>query len=1389
MVRSVLVSIWTLVAALALLAGSRAWAQNDPVLAGSSSASSSSAVSSLTLTAPSGLFPGDLMLANLSQSYGSGPTSVSLTSVANVAPYSVIGLIPYDSGVDGNGYAFASNLVGTSLAWNGASFTLCGSWSFCAVTSGVTVTLTAGSYTTLNILATGVNGGVAGAVFTVTYTDGSTSTFTQSVSDWGNPESYSGESIASSTSYRITPFAGTQTNPVNSATGWNIYGYTFALNSAKTVKSLTVPNTRNVVVLAVSLSTTSTGATAPSGWTQLKSASTGAVSQSVWYRIATAADIPGSTTYAFSFPSSGRAAGSIMAFGGVATSSPAITVSSQVNGPASSYTAPAISFTATQTWVGLYTIANGTTSGSDFQSPNPDNATTAIDVGTGSGSSGVLIGGFDAPLAAYCSSSSCQSSVLVEVSSAGTSAASIGTSIVLSGALPSPTAQWHFDEGSWSGTAGEVTDSSGNGYNGVAVGGATTSGTSPALTGSPGTCYYGSFNGSSQYVQLPSSVPHISANSTITAWIRPTAATTAGRIYWDDYNLNGVALSYGDPGSNKLRVYVRSPTTNYVNSAYSLSLNTWYFVVADFQTSGGSYYLYLYIYSESGTLLDSESVSGSGTWSASTGAYSVIGGDATGSAEGAVDRFPGNIDEVTIYDTGLTTTQLAALATATHTCALSTPNHYAVSAASSAVNCQATPVTVTAHSSTHTPVVTNDTIILGTSTGHGDWTLTTGNGSFVAGSSNSGSATYQYAQSDAGVAVFSLRDTYAETVTINVTDGAITATSGTATAAEDSPITFAPSGFIITNGANTATNIATQAAGVTSTQSLALQAVRTDTKTGACTAVFASGTTVNVGLAFQCNNPTSCVGGQTFSVTNNGTTTALASNSSAGVTSYTTVPLKFSTVNAEAPISLTYSDVGQVTLAAKYSIPLGSGTASANTMLGASQFVVQPYGFKLSSIVRSSDSFANPGASSASGTAFIAAGAAFSATVTAVNYGGSATPNFGHEITPATVSLTPSLVLPASGDDPAVSGSFGSFSSGVATGTAFSWPEVGIITLTPSTSNYLSTGTVTGTASGNVGRFIPYTFSTSVNSPIFATACQAGAFTYVGQPFTYSVAPVLTVTPQALGGANTKNYTGSLFRLTNASLTGRTYTPTPASPALVLTGLPATSSDPAIADLGTGVGTLTFSAGSGLSFSHGTTASPPFSANIALSINVIDLDGATASNPVSFGSGSGIPFNDGASQYYGRLALRDALGSELIDLPMQLTTQYYVSAAQGFTTNLADTCSAAPGISFSNYQLNLKSGGTCVRDSGSPGVSGAGCPAAASSSIAFYPVSSSGNFNLVLAAPGSGNNGAVTVTATTPAWLQYLWNTGSGIAAGPSGLATFGVFPGPASRIYQREVY
>lgn len=146
-------------------------------------------------------------------------------------------------GIDGSGYAYSSNLLGPSVTWNGATFTL-GAANAADGWFNTTIPLTAGQSATLNILATGVQGNQTSQAFVVTYTDGTTTTIKQSISDWFTPQNYSGESKAVTMAYRNSS-NGTKDNRT-----FYLYGYSFAINSSKTVKSLTLPSNRDVVVLA-----------------------------------------------------------------------------------------------------------------------------------------------------------------------------------------------------------------------------------------------------------------------------------------------------------------------------------------------------------------------------------------------------------------------------------------------------------------------------------------------------------------------------------------------------------------------------------------------------------------------------------------------------------------------------------------------------------------------------------------------------------------------------------------------------------------------------------------------------------------------------------------------------------------------------------------------------------------------------------------------------------------------------------------------------------------------------------------------------------------------------------------------------------------------------------
>ena len=116
---------------------------------------------------------------------------------------------------------------------------------------GQTIALPAGNDSAFSFLATGVNGNQPNLTFTVTYTDSTTQTFTQSISDWFTPQSYSGESIAASTAYRNTASGGMDNRT------FDLYGYSFTLDSSKTVESITLPDDSNLEILSAVLTPSS----------------------------------------------------------------------------------------------------------------------------------------------------------------------------------------------------------------------------------------------------------------------------------------------------------------------------------------------------------------------------------------------------------------------------------------------------------------------------------------------------------------------------------------------------------------------------------------------------------------------------------------------------------------------------------------------------------------------------------------------------------------------------------------------------------------------------------------------------------------------------------------------------------------------------------------------------------------------------------------------------------------------------------------------------------------------------------------------------------------------------------------------------------------------------
>ena len=262
-----------------------------------------------------------------------------------------------------------------------------------------------------------------------------------------------------------------------------------------------------------------------------------------------------------------------------------------------------------------------------------------------------------------------------------------------------------------------------------------------------------------------------------------------------------------------------------------------------------------------------------------------------------------------------------------------------------------------------------------------------------------------------------------------------------------------------------------------------------------CTGNFASTTRTVKFWSTYVNPATGTVPARVVAGTGNADCSTGYSNLGTSSVSSTSLNLAFGTgVAPQATFSLCYPDVGQLQVDARYDGSAANTPSDAGVViLGNDRFITAPHHFVVSGISCVSGCFVtpNPAAASAAGAAFMKAGNPFSMTVTAYNSASAVTPNFGKEIPAESVTPTPTMLLDPDLTFPgAVSGVFGTFANGVASGSAFSFNEVGIMTLTGklTSASYLASGLkeITTPSSVNIGRFTPnhFTLTTDLDSPI-----------------------------------------------------------------------------------------------------------------------------------------------------------------------------------------------------------------------------------------------------------------------------------------------------------------
>ncbi len=872
-----------------------------------------------------------------------------------------------------------------------------------------------------------------------------------------------------------------------------------------------------------------------------------------------------------------------------------------------------------------------------------------------------------------------------------------------------PIADYHLDECYWDGTSGQVADSSGNGNDGTANGNANTASGGilcrSALLNSDGA--------TGQYVTFPASVVDGLTDFTFNTWVKP-----------EDSGTHTLISGAGSTSDNDFLLYAYNTTRldTYIAGGYQNSYNisdmadgNWHMITWTRKQGTESIY-------EDGGLIASNPVS-----TATLSVQSLMIGQEQDSVGGSFNNsqaFRGQQDEVTFWNRPLAASEVSEIYTnvsnglnmdgSGRTCpACVLITYYEIQHDGSAIVCYPEAIHIVARDSSG-GIVTGftGTITLTTSTGNGTWYgsysgLTNNDppqGTLTDSTADDGQASYTFVAGDQGEVTLFLRDTHAETLQITASDGTYTSAGH-----NSGDLAFHPSGFAIKDAGGA--DIPNQISGHPFT--VTITAIGQDPQSGQCTALDYTGSK-SIDATLFYDNPSSG-------------NTPLVLNGNNIPSSGTTITLTFT--NSTATVTANYSDAGRIWFRL---------TDSAENISGDSAlFVEKPWAYSITAD-------GNPGASDASGNAFVAAGDPFTLHINAVCWDSAddsdndLTPDTGADLTDNTVTenynssvtVTHSVTAPSGGANGNLTGIPASLSNGRLTTSNASFDEVGIISITGNTSDYLNAGTVTGT-SDTIGRFIPKYIDTVafVQNP----ACTAGThpFTYGEQPFTIDI----TLSAKNTAGNITSNYTGNFAKLTpdNLNLTVQSGT----------------------GSLTTGSISFTFNNGTALFTISGnrygwSSAHDPETATLNLTGSDSD------SVPVGTDSSGSAAISNGVSYRYGRLQVLDNFSPSIHALTLTISAQYYT--AGDYVTNSDDSCTTYEqnNIILQNWQGNLSSGDT---------------------GIASFTTVTNGTGSVTLSAPGLGNEGSVDVVLNTPPWFIF-----------DAGTATFGIYRGDDRVISWQEI-
>lgn len=551
-----------------------------------------------------------------------------------------------------------------------------------------------------------------------------------------------------------------------------------------------------------------------------------------------------------------------------------------------------------------------------------------------------------------------------------------------------------------------------------------------------------------------------------------------------------------------------------------------------------------------------------------------------------------------------------------------------------------------------------------------------------------------------------------------------------------------------------------------------------------------SGTSINTGytgtVAVDLVDPTAASGNCTDTI--------------AGLT--TPVNVTFSSGNnGRRPVTLSYGNAAK-----NVKVRMISG---ARSICSSDNFAIRPRQFTMST-----STALNPAANS------VAAGNGFNLTATAVSTTGATTTRYtgGPGLNTSSIvdhngttagTLTGALPIVTAASAGVSSGSFSyqdvgtiTLPANAVTDTSFTAVDqqtgmVGTVnhgatgdcvasgTLTSRTSNTLAGGkygcSVGSSALGPLGRFRPAQYNVTA-----ALTAACNGFTYMSQP---ALGIALSVSALSATGASLPRYTstgnfgglcasgGSCLATLNVTgvNNGTVFSPlnnrlTPDLPAFAWT-------------------TGAYNAAGNYSFDRLANPDGPYD-NFRLNIAVTDIDGVliTELNGADVSPAAATVQSPTTSIRFGRLKLFNAHGSERLNLPMRIQTEFWNNP--GFVLNTLDNCT---GVNDANVSLQTYRGGVTGINTphGNVDTGGGTLFAGGVGELKLDKPSpaltASGSVDLCV---DLGVDVPQTCTATTSAnmpWLQGNWR-GATFDDDPAARATFGVSRG-GPVIYLREIH